>query len=393
MKTLCIAGKNDIAINVLKYALKRYNNTLHIIAILNKTETGKNSWQRSYKVFCEENNVPIVKLEDVYDIEDLYFISLEFDKLIKTRKFRSDKLYNIHFSKLPAYKGMYTSALPLINDEPEGGVTFHKIRDGIDTGEIIEQSTFPIDFYMTGLDYYKNCIRYGTELVIKNLDDVLNDRVVFHKQPALGSSYYSRKAIDYSNLQLDVNKTACEVHNQIRAFAFRPYQLLKICDSPILNSEITNEISEEKPGTVIEEDDISIKITTIDYNLNIYKDTLQKLLSAIRNNDNNKAKYLCTCHTVINEQEEHGWSPLIVAAYNGNFEMIKYLLEHGANIHAVNHHGTTVLMYAKEYYKRTNDRTIFDFLKENGADIDARDYSGKSLYDYCKEENLMALCC
>lgn len=58
-----------------------------------------------------------ITLEQAYEIENLIFISCEFDQLIKPEKFNSPFLYNIHFSLLPAYKGMYTSALPLYNGE------------------------------------------------------------------------------------------------------------------------------------------------------------------------------------------------------------------------------------------------------------------------------------
>ena len=39
---------------------------------------------------------------------------------------------------------MYTSCLPILFNEKESGVTLHKIDRGIDTGDIIDQITFPI---------------------------------------------------------------------------------------------------------------------------------------------------------------------------------------------------------------------------------------------------------
>ncbi|MBQ8080233.1 MAG: hypothetical protein IJ236_09800 [Oscillospiraceae bacterium] len=74
----------------------------------------------------------------MYDTEDLIFLSAEFDRLIRPDKFRSQELYNIHFSLLPRYKGCYTSVHPLLHGDTTTGVTFHRIRRGIDTGEIID---------------------------------------------------------------------------------------------------------------------------------------------------------------------------------------------------------------------------------------------------------------
>ena len=76
------------------------------------------------------------------------FISLEYHRLIDPLKFVTSKLYNPHFSLLPAYKGMYTSALPLLNDEKDAGVTLHHIDSGIDTGDIIDQIIFPIEGFV-----------------------------------------------------------------------------------------------------------------------------------------------------------------------------------------------------------------------------------------------------
>ena len=58
------------------------------------------------------------------------------------KNFLNARLYNIHFSYLPAYKGMFTSALPIKNGEVDSGVTLHKIESGIDTGDIIDQIKF-----------------------------------------------------------------------------------------------------------------------------------------------------------------------------------------------------------------------------------------------------------
>lgn len=391
MKTLCIAGKNDVAVNVLKYARETYGDQIRIVAIPDRSDDGINKWQQSLKWYCDRNAVPLVTLKDIYDEKKLYFLSLEFDRIVRPEKFASNRLYNIHFSKLPAYKGMYTSVLPILHDEPEGGVTLHKIRRGIDTGEIIEQQVFPIDFDMTSLKLYERCISEGTKLVIKYLDDLLNDKVEYHPQLSEHSSYYSTDAIDYGNLQFETNRTAAQIHNQIRAFAFRPYQLLKYGDAALLSSKISQDVSEEKPGTILEEDDISMTMATIDYNLLIYKDTLNLLMQAITENNNVLAKRLCSSKTVINEKEEHGWSPLIVAVYNNNFEMVQYLIDNGADVSVTNNNGTTILMYAKDCYKNTGDRTIFDYLIKLGLDINKKDYYGLSLADYCEKENVMEL--
>ena len=114
MKTICIAGKNDIAVDVLRYCMDHYPG-FRILCITNRTETGVNSWQRSFQFFAQQHSIPICTLEDVYDTEDLIFLSAEFDRLIRPDKFRSQELYNIHFPEVfpLEVQNLYT-CLPLL---------------------------------------------------------------------------------------------------------------------------------------------------------------------------------------------------------------------------------------------------------------------------------------
>ncbi len=392
-KTICIAGKNNIAVDVLDYCLKRYKDfdDMQVVAVLTRNDKGINSWQRSFKWFCEKEKVKIITLEDAYEIENLLFLSVEFDRIIKTAKFKSDKLFNIHFSLLPEYKGMYPSVFPILHNKKHSGVTLHRIRDGIDTGEIIKQQSFAIEESDTSLDIYKKLINSGTDMAISNIENLLNDKFTCRQQEARYSTYFSANTIDYANLVLDIKCTAYQIQNQVRAFAFRPYQLLEFNNCRIVEAKITNDASKVKPGTVIEEADISIKISSIDYDIILYKDVLAELLDSITIKNIDRAKYLCASSKIINDQNEHGWSPLTVAVYNNNLEMVKYLLERGADKNVLNVNGTNLLMYAKDCYLKYKDSTIFEYLLVQGVSPDQTDYSGKNLYDYCREKNIMRI--
>ena len=63
-------------------------------------------------------------------------------------------IINCHAGKLPFYRGRNILNWVLINDEKEFGITVHFVDEGIDTGDIILQKTFPI----TDLDSYKTLL-------------------------------------------------------------------------------------------------------------------------------------------------------------------------------------------------------------------------------------------
>lgn len=241
MIKLCIAGKNNIAVNALHYVLKNHFSPNEVAVITNQNDTGLHTWQKSLKNVAKKLHVKEMTLSESYGIKDLIFISLEFDKLIKIESFSTKKLFNIHFSNLPKYKGVFTSIFPILNGENIAGVSLHKIDSGIDTGEIIAQNLFKIDINDTARDLYFKYLESSYELFKQNIRNIITNNYTSHKQDSINSSYFSRKDLDLSNIKINLNKTSFEIHNNIRAFIFKEYQLPKLNDIKITKSILTNE--------------------------------------------------------------------------------------------------------------------------------------------------------
>lgn len=386
--TVCIAGKNNIAVNVCQQILERYPE-VSLVSIYNKTDWGEDSWQRSFRKYCHEKNIPAVTLQDVYNIPDLIFISLEFDSIIKPEKFASKQLYNIHFSLLPEYKGMYTSALPILHGTKYSGVTFHQIDAGIDTGDIIAQEKFALSPQETARSLYLKYINKGTDLVISLLGKILRNECTATPQPAAGSTYYSKKAINYSNVQIDAQVTANQLDSQIRAYTFREYQLPQLNGRAVRKIEITTAKSNLRPGSITNITPYTHTQATIDYDVNVYYDQMDNILQCCRENDVETLKNIPLLQSYLDEQEPtHGWTPLMVAAYHHSTDVCTYLLSHGANVNARNHKGTTVLMYAKDAALATHDFKYLDLFLKHGADKHALDNAGLSLADYLHGQSL-----
>lgn len=388
-KFICIAGKNNMAVETIEYLLEHHKEC-KLGIICNKTETGKNGMQKSLRWFAQKWNVKEYTLEDVYGIENLLFISLEFDQLIKPEKFTKARLFNIHFSLLPKYKGMFTSAIPIINGEKITGVTLHRIDSGIDTGEIIDQKEFEIED-MDCRELYFAYTSHGTGLLLRNIENLISGTELSHPQNTDGSSYYSKKYIDYDNLQLDLNQTADGIGRQIRAYNFREYQLPQFNGINIIDFYITNIRSNKKPGTIVIGNQNSVIISTIDYNICLYFDRFDELLKACESGNLNLVKEICAVRKHINTCNSYGWTPIIVATYNSKTDIVKYLISVGANIFCKNHNGTNLLMYAKDGYKKTGNSEIFKLLKLLGLSEKKNDYYEKNLLYYLNKEGLSML--
>jgi methionyl-tRNA formyltransferase len=81
-----------------------------------------------------------------------------------------------------------------------------------------------------------------------------------------------------------------------------------------------------------------------------------------------------------------GWTPLMVASYQGNFELVKELVKIGQSVNDVNFKGTSVLMFAKSYSSKSNNLEVVKYLIDNGADIFQRDDYGINAIQYAEIE-------
>jgi methionyl-tRNA formyltransferase len=165
---------------------------------------------------------------------------------------------------------MYTSAWPILNNELVSGVTLHRIDQGIDTGDIIEQTEFAIGDLTTSRELYFKYMSYGLDLIKENLPAVLQGNFKSFPQTSNGASYYSTKSIDYKNLTIDLNKTAFEITLQLRAFSFVEYQIPTVYGRKIISWRISTERSSQKPGMVMREQNKGITISTIDFDLDLF---------------------------------------------------------------------------------------------------------------------------
>ena len=372
---LIIAGKNSIAVDVLKYALEL--KIIDVYVVLNRTENFSNGLQKSLGFYAKLWNVSVISLNEAQELENTIFLSLEFDIIVKPELFKSNELFNIHFSKLPAYKGMYTSALPILNGESQSGVTLHLIDEGIDTGDIIDQVVFQLTSDNTARSLYLKYIEKGTELVLKNLEKLLKKEYSSFPQEYANSSYYSKSSLNYSLVNIDYRKTAFQIEQQLRAFSFREYQLPKYNDCNIGGWEILNCKSLHKVGAIIKEDSNSIHISTIDFDMLLFKDHYDEIWSYCRQNDFNKLKQLIsTTDLHLETKTIEGWNALIIAAFNGAYECVDYLLKQGVDVNAKNYNNTSVIMYAKSNAIKTRELNILELLLQYGADVNEKDIFG-----------------
>ncbi len=89
----------------------------------------------------------------------------------------------------------------------------------------------------------------------------------------------------------------------------------------------------------------------------------------------------------LDSKDKKGYSPLMWAAHNGHFEVVKLLLSLEADILSRDHHGNSVLMAA--VFK--NHLPIVKLLLDKGADPDACNYNKQTALVFARTFGLRAI--
>jgi methionyl-tRNA formyltransferase len=149
------------------------------------------------------------------------FVSMSFNQIFREQVINLPKYntINCHAGKLPFYRGRNVLNWALINDEKEFGISVHFVDEGIDTGDIILQQTYPItdkDTYGTLLEIaYDECAKLLYK-AIKKIQDGSFKRVKQNTIHPVGF-YCGRRTV--GDEVIDWNSTSREIFNFVRALS------------------------------------------------------------------------------------------------------------------------------------------------------------------------------
>jgi methionyl-tRNA formyltransferase len=213
------------------------------------------------------------------------FVSMSFNQIFKSKiiNLARYKAINCHAGKLPFYRGRNILNWALINDEKEFGITVHFIDEGIDTGDIILQKTYPItnqDNYRTLLQKaHQECasILYDTILMFKK------GNVKSYKQNTIHSKGFYCRGRKKGDENLNWNQTSREIFNFVRAIcapgpcarAFVNKKEMKINKVEIIHSSLNYQsvigsiVDKTLNNFTVKTNDGVIKVTEFKFDENI----------------------------------------------------------------------------------------------------------------------------
>lgn len=129
---------------------------------------------------------------------------------------------NIHPALLPKYRGRYSTVHAIFNGEKITGATLHFMDEGIDTGPIIMQESYPIEDDHTAKEVYDNFTKFGTKLFENFIELYKTGKEIKSTPQDEKEATYYPKGLP-NNGEIDWSWSGEQIRNFIRAMTFEPY--------------------------------------------------------------------------------------------------------------------------------------------------------------------------
>jgi len=155
-------------------------------------------------------------------------LSISYNQILSLPMLESAPLgfVSFHAGKLPFYRGRNVINWAIINGEKEIGLTAHFVDEGIDTGDIILQTTIPIGWTDTYGDVLSRVVEYFPSFVTQTVERLATGDYIREPQDIAGGTYFAGR--ETGDEWLDWKDTSFNLHNKIRAIS-RPGSATRIC--------------------------------------------------------------------------------------------------------------------------------------------------------------------
>ncbi|MFT7590085.1 MAG: methionyl-tRNA formyltransferase [Limisphaerales bacterium] len=155
--------------------------------------------------------------------------------------------FNLHGSKLPAYRGAAPIHWAIINGEKQTGLTTFFLRHEIDTGAIIYSEDISISPEDTTGSLHDKMKEAGAKLVLKTVESIANGNAPSVDQDLTGE-YPDAPKLYRESCQLDWKNDTTTIHNKVRGLSPFPGAWTFIEEDTMIKiyfGKIHNELPEE----------------------------------------------------------------------------------------------------------------------------------------------------
>lgn len=230
-------GTPEFAVASLDKLLKAGCNIVGVITAPDKAAGRKLQIQQSaVKKYGEEKGLLILqpeKLKDIVFLDQLRALNADLQIVVAFRMLPEVVwnmppmgTINLHGSLLPQYRGAAPINWAIINGEKETGVTTFKLKQDIDTGNILLSEKIPIGEDETAAELHDKMKEIGAALLLKTVNGLTEGKIT-EQQQSMGSDGDRQTPLKHApkiyteTCKINWDKGVKEVYNLIRGLS--PY--------------------------------------------------------------------------------------------------------------------------------------------------------------------------
>jgi len=135
-------------------------------------------------------------------------------------------LVNLHFSRLPRWRGAAPVERALLAGDPGFGITTLRVADALDAGDVLLSEWVPDDGESSAGELTERLARQGAPLVVRSLAGLAAGTLQATRQAAEGVTYAAR--LQPEEGWLHPGEPVAVLHRSVRAFTPRPGAFLTL---------------------------------------------------------------------------------------------------------------------------------------------------------------------
>ena len=214
-----ILGEGPLLIPCAEILL-RHEHTIQAIVSANDVIQ---EWAQEQKIRCVARQDELLSSMDGRPFD--YLFSIANLSVIPARILALPRLgaINFHDGPLPRYAGLHATTWAILNQETSHGVTWHEMREIVDTGAILRQSIFAVAPDETAFTLNRKCFKAGIDS-FEDLVKALGDGTLRALPQNLSErTYFAKHARPPAQACIDWTVPAETIDAFVRSLDFGPY--------------------------------------------------------------------------------------------------------------------------------------------------------------------------
>lgn len=169
---------------------------------------------------------------------------------------------NVHASLLPKWRGAAPIQRAIEAGDAETGVTIMQMAKGMDTGDILQQASCPIESTTTSAELFKTLAGLGAETLLETLVTLQAGELVPTAQSESQVSYANK--ITKEEALIDWHQPAIKIHRKVCAFNPWPmcYFESQLGRIRVWQTQVLPQAGVHSPGAILQQTPEGIDVAT-----------------------------------------------------------------------------------------------------------------------------------